>query len=206
VLEDGHIYRSLGDNSYISNTSSDESGSYKCTNASVVNIIYANIEYHLPQDSTLINISGGEFSTNNHVSGFTAYFVNATVNISGGKFIGNGVYFSQVNAQLSGGEFQSVENKDSIVAPLLKAGYGFRTIDNVSNANGKWVNQVEGAVIGINDLANESLPYKTRVEQLPLEIKRQPSTPANAVYGYTSAPQVSMLAEKTSAATLGGDK
>lgn len=179
-----------------------ESGSYKNTSSSMGCVIYCNNTLHWSNDRSVINISGGEISVK--ANGYASYFTNATVNISGGSFLGNN-YFNKSVVSLSGGELGAVRNNGGSVASLLKEGYGFRTIDSRSSDNGKWVNQTEGAANHANDLAHVSLTYNTRVEPLPLEIKTQPTAPQSVVYGYTEdeAPNIRMYAEKTVYAPTG---
>ncbi len=176
-----------------------ESGTYNGKS-----IIDAGGDLNYQRSGTVVNISGGKFSRIGTYSGTSdMYFHNATVNISGGNSSGLGFEFSNADAELSGGEFGSIRNADGNVAALLKAGYGYRTVDPRSTANGQWVNKIEVAASHVNDLAHSSLTYKTRVEKLPLEIKNQPVNPESAVYGYASAPAVDMFAERTLAAPAG---
>jgi len=168
-----------------------ENGNYENTYTGYSQFaLLANGSGFADSDKPLITIKGGTFTTKDN--NYAAYFMSINVSISGGTFsmanVGS-VYFagSCPNVSLTGGTYNGIQRNSGNVGTLLASGYGYKTVSGET-----WVNDTSGT-----SLSNVT------VQPVPAKITAQPQNAVNATYGYTSAPSMSVTAEKTAAAPLG---
>lgn len=112
------------------------------------------------------------------------YFMRINVSISNGSFDGNPVYLDNCQSvSLTGGIYDSIQMDSGSVGTLLEDNYAYKQ-------SGTWINNPSGT-----SLSNVT------VQLQPVAITAQPQNAANATYGYTSAPAMSVSAETTATAT-----
>ena len=144
-----------------------------------------------------ITIEGGTIQTSKSKM-YLVYLQSVNAVISGGNFIGSVTCFDGCNSiALSGGEYKSITtNNTSKVSNLLASGYGFK-----NKSDDTWVNNLGRDADLYNDLNNYSLTKPVTVETVPVAISQQPQNAANATYGYTQGPTISVTAQKTANGT-----
>lgn len=151
--------------------------------------------------SGTVTIQGGTLQTSKSLINLV-YLQRVDVVISGGTFSSGRITFHNCNSvSLSGGEYKYIDtNGTDIVANLLTSGYGYK-----NQSDNTWVNRLANAASHVNDLAHTFLQYPVRIEPVPVTITDHPGNATNKTYGYTSAPTMSVSAEKTAAAPTGSE-
>lgn len=154
-----------------------ESGTYKNTSYQPFGGIPTSVLFANCGGAGSVTIQGGSFKSNDPI-GRVAYFQQASVDISGGAFSDNSVFFESCQSvDLSGGSYDDISVTGSNVAALLSSSYGYKYV-----SGGTWVNNTSDSL------------SKVTVQPVPVQITAQPQGGLSETYGYTSSPTLSVTA------------